>query len=415
MNPSDTVFFLRVLFVSAPAWGHIHLMLPLAQAFVERGDEVLWATGEDARGALEANGIPTASAGLTSAETSRELDLLVPDALLGRLREHLARGRTSDGVPSPDELGISSARHFAGVIAPLMLDDLLPLVDSWKPSLLIHEDFEFAGAIAAAAGGIPSVTVSDCCLLPARWVAAAAEAVAPLWKREGLDPRPYGGSYEHLYIDRCPPSLQEPDAERVPAAQAMRPAVAGRQVDVEALQPLVRDQAEGPFVFISFGTVVDRGLSLLRSVVEALRDLEVRLLVTTDPRADPAWLGPQPPNVHVAGFIEQEEAFEGLLASCAAAITHGGAGTVLRGLAHGLPQLTMPRAADQVLTAGACERAGVGVMVPPEAAANGAVRAATERVLSDPELGRRAARVGAEIARMPPPEEVTQVLVDRFG
>lgn len=401
--------------MSAPAWGHIHLMLPLAQAFVERGDEVLWATGDDARAALQGKGIPTASAGLTSADTARELNVRVPDAVLARVREQLARGHAPDAVPSPDDLGTSSARHFAGVIAPLMLDDLLPLVDSWKPSLLIHEDFEFAGAIAAAAGGIASVTVSDCCLLPAGWVAAAAEAVAPLWKRAGLGLRPYGGSYEHLYIDRCPPSLQERDAERVPAVQPMRPAAARREVEVETLPPFMRHRTEAPFVFISFGTVVDRDLSLLRTVVDTLRDLEVRLLVTTDPRADPAWLGPQPPNVHIAGFIEREEIFEGLLASCAAAITHGGAGTVLRALAHGLPQLTMPRTADQVLTAAACERAGVGVVVPPQDAANGTLREATERVLFDPELHSRAAHVGAEVARMPPPDEVAQVLVDRFG
>jgi UDP:flavonoid glycosyltransferase YjiC (YdhE family) len=414
---------LRILFVSLPAWGHIHLMLPLAQAFVERGDDVLWATGEDACAALESRGLPTAPTGLTSADTTRELNLRFPEAVLGRVREHLAKAGAADGVPGGADLEIRTgvddvpraARHFAGVVTRLMLDDLLALVHSWGPSLLIHNDLEFAGAIAAAAGGIPSVTVSDCCLLPADWVAAAAEAVAPLWKREGLEPRPYGGSYDHLYIDRCPPSLQEPDAERVPAPQPMRPGVAARQIDLAALPALARDQTQSPLVFITFGTVVDKDLSLLRTVVEALRDLDLRLVVTTDPRADPAWLGPQPANVHVAGFVGREEVFAGLLARCAAAVTHGGAGTVLTGLAHGLPQVSMPRTAHQVLTAEACERAGVGVVLPPQAVSKDTIRSATERVLSIPDLSRGAQRMAAEIAQMPPPEQVTQVLVDRFG
>jgi UDP:flavonoid glycosyltransferase YjiC (YdhE family) len=75
----------------------------------------------------------------------------------------------------------------------------------------------------------------------------------------------------------------------------------------------------------------------------------------------------------------------------------------------------MPRTPDQVLTARACERAGVGVVLPPQAASKETIRAATERVLSDRELSRGAARVAAEVAQMPPPEEVTEVLADRFG
>ena len=36
-------------------------MVPLAMAFLERGDDVLWATGSDSAVRLEAEGITTAS------------------------------------------------------------------------------------------------------------------------------------------------------------------------------------------------------------------------------------------------------------------------------------------------------------------------------------------------------------------
>nr|MDQ3575945.1 hypothetical protein [Actinomycetota bacterium] len=59
------------------------------------------------------------------------------------------------------------------VAAPARAADLVPLVESWKPDLLVHDETEFAGAVAAAVavigllslvGGriaVPSLDVSD--------------------------------------------------------------------------------------------------------------------------------------------------------------------------------------------------------------------------------------------------------------
>ena len=41
-------------------------------------------------------------------------------------------------------------------------------------------------------------------------------------------------------------------------------------------------------------------------------------------------------------------------------ISHGGAGTMLAALAHGLPLLTVPQGADQYLNADRCARRRVG-------------------------------------------------------
>jgi UDP:flavonoid glycosyltransferase YjiC (YdhE family) len=55
---------MRVLFTSTSGWGHIHPMVPLARAFLDRGDEVKWATGEEVCARLEREGIQTSVAGL---------------------------------------------------------------------------------------------------------------------------------------------------------------------------------------------------------------------------------------------------------------------------------------------------------------------------------------------------------------
>ncbi len=39
-----------------------------------------------------------------------------------------------------------------------MLDDLEPIVRSWRPDVIVHDSWEFAGPIAAGNAGIPSIS-----------------------------------------------------------------------------------------------------------------------------------------------------------------------------------------------------------------------------------------------------------------
>src|SRR5205085_6739482 len=104
-----------------------------------------------------------------------------------------------------------------------------------------------------------------------------------------------------------------------------------------------------------------------------------RVIVTVEPAGDPASLGPHPSNVHVARYIPQEQ----LLPHCGAVVSHAGSGTFLAAIAAGLPQLCLPRRADQFLNAAACERAAVGLTIEPGAVSPERVRDAVERLLSD--------------------------------
>lgn len=52
---------------------------------------------------------------------------------------------------------------------------------------------------------------------------SAAQEVEELWTSRGLDPRPYAGAYDHLYIDIYPPQMQVEAGGHVPRRQLMRP------------------------------------------------------------------------------------------------------------------------------------------------------------------------------------------------
>jgi hypothetical protein len=359
-------------------------MIPLARALEQVGHEVRWAGAEQVCVTLRDRGFDAVPAGLFE---------IVPSPLRNPPPEIAAL----PPAERPDHL-------FAVVFGPLraepMLADLMPIVESWQPQLLVCEQAELAGPIVAARYDVPNVTHAFGRLLPAARVARARESMAELWRAHGLEPRPYGGAYDHLYLDIYPPSLQAADTAHLPAVQLVRPA-----------DPIASDDSAEPLVYITLGTVFNDDLPLFLLAVEAAREIGIRVVVTLGPGNDPAVLGPQPSHVTVEQFIPQSE----LLPACAAVVSHAGSGTFLAALAAGVPQVLVPQAADQFLNAQAGEEGGVAIAVPRAEASVARVREALERVIGDDTFRGAAQRVRSEISAMPAPGEVVAELERRYS
>jgi hypothetical protein len=183
----------RVLFTSSPGWGHVHPMVPLAQACVRRGDDVLWSASPEACSSLEREGLRAAPAGLTQAESGRLFAERFPEF---------------EALEPAERPAFMFPRLFGAVRAGPMLNDLMPIATDFAPDVVVHEAGELAGPIVAAALGVPNITHGFGGLVPKERVAAASAEVAPLWESMGLESRPYAGCYDHLYLDIYPPSLQ---------------------------------------------------------------------------------------------------------------------------------------------------------------------------------------------------------------
>jgi len=166
-----------------------------------------------------------------------------------------------------------------------------------------------------------------------------------------------------------------------------------------------------PLVYVTFGTVFNRDLGLIATVVEGVRTLPVKVVVTLGPGNEPAAVGEQPANVHVAEYIPQAD----LLPRCAAVASHAGSGTFLAALAQGLPQLVLPQAADQFLNASAAAQAGIAREIPPGEITAQRVRDELERVLHDPAIAAAARAMSAEMAAMPSAGDVADELARRYG
>lgn len=380
---------MRVLLTSPSGLGHIHPMVPLARALVARGHDVLWATPADGVGHVERTGIAAVATGPAGLPGPAEIRRQYPEL---------------SALPLIEMPDVMFGKIFGAVAAPEILSDLVPVALNWRPDLVVADAAEFAGHIVAAELGIPSVTKGFGALLPERRVRAAGEEVASLWRSRGLEPRPYGGSYDHLYLDIYPPDFETHAAAHVPHRQRLRPVADDGDADTSSALPLPAPM-DAPLVYVTMGTVFNYP-ELFEVVLAALRELDVRVLVTVGPQGDPAMVGPQPAHVRVERYVPQNR----VLPHCDAVVSHAGSGTVLATAAHGLPQLCLPQGADQFLNAAAVESAGSGISLMPGDANADDMRGAVARLLVEPSFRDAAKSISVSIAAMPSPDDVAAVL-----
>lgn len=179
---------------------------------------------------------------------------------------------------------------------------------------------------------------------------------------------------------RLPPAEVDPAKEERAMASLAGPRTRGRMPDLLALRERRRPD-------------------LVVRVLAGLRDLPVKVVMTVGRHIDPAEFGPRPAHVHVARYIPQAS----VLPHCA--LGHGGSGSVLGALAHGIPSVLLPLGADRPHNAARCAAAvGVCRMLDPLRATPRDVRDAATAVLADPAYRQAAERLRDEIAAQPGPE-----------
>ena len=130
------------------------------------------------------------------------------------------------------------------------------------------------------------------------------------------------------------------------------------------------------------------------------------MILTVGRTNDPAQFGPQPSHVRVERYIPQQL----LLPACDLVVAHGGFGTVVGALSHGLPFVLVPMGADQFYNAECCVRLGVGQVVPLGEQTSDTIRIAVRAALENDEFRVRAQCVRDEMAVMPGPERAVELL-----
>jgi MGT family glycosyltransferase len=149
-----------------------------------------------------------------------------------------------------------------------------------------------------------------------------------------------------------------------------------------------------PLVMVSFSTGFEqRNVDKVQRTLDALADLSVHVVATTGGIVAPNELA-SPQNAIVLNYA----AHDPIIRRAVLVITHGGHGTAMRALRHGVPMVVIPGlAGDQPFVAAAVQEWGAGRALPCDAAVD-AIRTAAQEVLSTPSFRANARQRAAALA-----------------
>ncbi|MEV5823590.1 glycosyltransferase [Micromonospora haikouensis] len=359
-----------------PAPGHFLLMTGLLRALRDRGHQVTVLSSPAFGGFVASRGFAFRGVGSPWLAAQRApLPFTVGESPTAQSTDHsFAEAAIRD-----------SFRAAAGV-----LDDL-------SPDLLLREPTEFGVTFAAERAGIAVATVGIGFLRTGdRLMADGGSLLLRLRAEAGLPATPddLDALSRRRYVQTTPPSF-----EQVPQALTTM-----RAVDPDPGHAAPR----APRLLVTLGTLVNRKELLTRVLAELARIPVDCVLAAGDRAAEIA--AHAPAHVQVQPFADLGR----LAASCTALICHGGFGSILHAVVHGLPVTVLPYNADQEWNAERMRVIGAGRRVGWDELGDGALAAAVEEMHSPPPL--RAARLlAAELGGMPSPDQVADLLTAEIG
>ena len=368
---------MKVVLAALPAFGHVYPLVPLALALERAGAEVVFATGEDFASRLPVRTVLGAEASWSFSDATSEI---------ARRVGQLGEGASDEGL---------GRMLFVELCAPHVVDVMTGVLERERPDLVVFEQSDVGAAMAARTTGVRAL-----CLGIVGWGRQWSDIYETVAATVGA---PAAGALAEALIDPHPPFLADASATPPFPTIAMRPTAWSPD---RALPQWLLEPRQAPRAYLTMGTVFG-SVDLLRAAALELAGTGCEVLVASGPAIEPSALGGLPPGVHV----EQEVPQARLLPHVDLVVHHGGTGTVIGSLAHGLPQVIVPQGADQFWNAdhlaaeGACR---VVAADAPDGAIAAAAAALTDRHASEREAARR---LGAVIAAMPSPDAVARRLL----
>jgi UDP:flavonoid glycosyltransferase YjiC (YdhE family) len=382
----------RVLCATTANDGHFGPLLPFARALAEAGHEVRVAA-------------PASYAGVAKAGLAHEPFADAPRELIGPVMGRLP----TLAFEEADDLVIREV--FARIDAQAALPSLVETVERWRPDLMLRETAELASLAAAERAGVPHVQV---CIgmhevLP-RFAQAVSDPLEELGRLAGLvGGRMTSALASETVLSLVPEVLDHPSGQ-VPSGSdeflrfhEPRPAAGAHRLPDWGDPQL-------PLIYVTFGSVtgsLSPFASVFRRALDALADIEARVLLTVGRKVDPAGLGPLPSNAHVEQWLPQDA----VLGQAAGVLGHGGFGTTMGALAAGVPQVVVPLFTfDQAVNGDHVAATGAGLTVERGSSSVEFAAAQVPRLLADPIYTASARRVAAAIADLPSTAEAVHTL-----
>ncbi|MCU1475509.1 MAG: putative glycosyltransferase [Subtercola sp.] len=179
-----------------------------------------------------------------------------------------------------------------------------------------------------------------------------------------------------LLLLNYPEALHDPERTALLSPHVfLGSAVRAEAFDREVDEWLMHESS--PLVYVSFGSFLSERTDVLLRVVDALRDLPVRVALAIG-SSDPVAFADVPRGWLVRAYLPQVT----LLQHAQLAVTHGGNNSVTEAASAGVPMLVLPFSTDQFAGAQAVEVCGLGEALDPNTATATELREAIVRILS---------------------------------
>jgi UDP:flavonoid glycosyltransferase YjiC (YdhE family) len=372
----------RALFTFVGGVGHLEPLLPVARAVAAAGHTVAIAGSGNQMPRVEATGF-------TALPTSPQR----PPAASGR---DLTPLRPTD----PHDAEREFAENFADRGARRHIVAVGEYIRAWRPDVVVRDETDLGASMAAELAEVPCATV----LILAAGTLARPELVSPplqaIRREHGLRPDPDLATFgRDLVLSPFPPSFRDPSAPLPAHAAHYRP------------RP-VAPEARGALVYVTLGTVMNtESGDLFERLVAGLAGVPAKILATVGRDVDPADLGSQPPHVQVEQYVVQSQ----VLPRCALVVSHGGSGSLMGALEHGLPSVLTPLGADQPHNAARAEALGVATILDAASCTPEQVELAVREMLTNGHGRQAAFALKAEIDALPPVESTVARLEGLAG
>jgi len=351
----------KAFFLNIPAHGHMNPTLPLVRELVNRGETIIYYTGEEFREKVE-----TAGAEFRTYES---------------LGEAVRFQFVGYDERSPNMVLMARIMiQFAEDVLPPLLD----VLRREQPDYILHDFTCIWGLLAAEILAIPAVAIIPQFPInyqtrpdpyPGMWrdflwnfVAGipylgpfkrVARRISAAYETRPITLMNFMSNHEDLNIVFTSRYFQ-PNAEDFDESFVfVGPSIAPRDETIDF--PLdFPAHCTGPLVYISLGTTIfTANVAFYRACFQAFGDTDKRVILSAGQWTDPESLADAPPNFIIRPYVPQLE----ILKLADVFITHGGMGSFSEGLLHSVPLIVIPQAADQPFVAQRVRRLGAGYVL----------------------------------------------------
>ena len=384
---------MRFLFASAQLPGHLDWggYLHTAVELQRRGHQVLWVTGRAVTPFLQQAGIPAHFLSETGWRWPPPPPLQPTPEIDAETLRHQRALRALDQW-------LEVARVEAATA------ELVEIGRAFQPDVMVSEVFLSAAGLAAEALGVPFVVAGWPAMPPKATggnqavVGAARERLAQLCAHFGLEgvnwttSGPPAQESAQLHLTYWSPSWYK-GVDLLP--QTVH--VGGSARPATAAAPTWDDDL--PWVFITLGTSFGNDPNFFVAAARATVEMGCLPIAALAGQFTPAQESALRTALPPETVVEQSVDFSSVLPKVAAAIHHGGAGVTHALVTHGVPQIIVPHAADQMHQAQGVVRAGAGLhLAAKETTAERLVQALAQTLPDLAQLRQGADALRAEFA-----------------